>query len=731
MSDYLRFWHLKESIFLRDLPDGSLFQTSNVRSVIPRLLHFAKENYPSVILITGETGIGKTSFLRWLYFHLSADTHDIWYIPLLSLEPQKGWLIKRLARFLGVAEKGPLRLEELLVKTARKLDQLVAEKRRLLVMIDDAHLIAKEEALGDLAAFLNIQSMGARCLSFVVSGVGNLQLQLGQNQSILSKVVMHYQFKSFSLEETLGYLKFRFELAGISNVFSKEAAIEIHHLARGVPGLINLLAENSLFEGYQKKSSRIEINLVKEASRYLTGFSQDLKKAEEPAIITEEETSDFVPIKTNPADSGEALDFPDEQITVVHQPSFHEDQPQHEEKVSPPSSVPITTTGRIQIETNFQSLPDLARGLATEPTRQSPWSWTSEVEQPENLGTITTNEASSGLSMEIPESQELQSSFDSFGSPIPSVFGETRSGWADLSQKSQENPNVEIAPFWGVLGPEESSSSLDARAHGGDLEPVNPVASEDPPKTKGRVEPSVLVEPTDSGDEPSVPVEPRVSVDGASVPVEPTLSVDQPLAPVEPTLSVDQPSVPVEPLVSAEPLVGVASGDSRVSSEDKGPRDSHPAKQNNGKILLPSPSSWVGLLANLAQLEELSFEGSQQKGVSPEVPPDSSSQHPGESQDEAESGGMSPEISALQEPEGHENEKPSDELPSVSTLPNIESTNPWVKSESIIRPPHHEPASQVPKKELKDPPIALSSLFISDSKPSQKEVQIQISRGVI
>ncbi len=272
MNDYLQFWQVEQSIFLGELSESEIFRTHGLDHGIPRLLHFAKENFPSVILLIGQAGTGKTSFLKWLIHNLSADTHDLFYIPVLGRETQKGWLIRRVAHYLGVQEKGSGNLQELMAKAAAKLDQLVQEKRRLLVLVDDAQWVGTDEAMADFSVFLNLQSLGARCLSFVIAGDQTFDAKLSEQSSIVSKVVMRLELKPLDLGETMAYIRYRCERAGCPPMFSPEAAQEIFAKTRGVPGLVNILAENCLFEAFQQGSKEIDQSLVQRALAHVSFF---------------------------------------------------------------------------------------------------------------------------------------------------------------------------------------------------------------------------------------------------------------------------------------------------------------------------------------------------------------------------------------------------------------------------------------------------------------------------
>jgi hypothetical protein len=84
-------------------------------------------------------------------------------------------------------------------------------------------------------------------------------------------------------------------------MFSPQAAQEIFAKTRGVPGLVNILAENCLFEAFQKGSKEIDQSLVHRALAHVSFFGA-LKESlqETPAIPPEDQKKQILPRAPQP-----------------------------------------------------------------------------------------------------------------------------------------------------------------------------------------------------------------------------------------------------------------------------------------------------------------------------------------------------------------------------------------------------------------------------------------------
>lgn len=105
-------------------------------------------------------------------------------------------------------------------------------------------------------------------LTMVLCGHPQLEanLRLAINEALAQRLVLRVHLRSLHPEEVDGYLRFRLELAGrTAKLFLPEAAEAIARAARGIPRLVDRLAEHCLLIALRGKRTEIDTEIVTEA----------------------------------------------------------------------------------------------------------------------------------------------------------------------------------------------------------------------------------------------------------------------------------------------------------------------------------------------------------------------------------------------------------------------------------------------------------------------------------
>lgn len=274
MSDYRTFWQVDRAVFLRPADVDRPFFTDALKAKLERAKQFSMGDR-ALVVVTGEPGSGKSTVARWFYECIPQDAHDVQLMSLVQRETDSGWLSPRLAELMGIRLPETTDSGQLLVHIASRLDDLIVEGRRLIVVIDAAHLASTPDALGEIAALLNVQALATPCLSFVLVGDTTLLETLERAVDLKAKVAFAVTLPRLTVEETQAYLAHRAATLGIPSPFELDAVAMIHARSQGVLAAIDAYAENCLVEAFEGGQRQITAEVAARAARHLTPGARD------------------------------------------------------------------------------------------------------------------------------------------------------------------------------------------------------------------------------------------------------------------------------------------------------------------------------------------------------------------------------------------------------------------------------------------------------------------------
>jgi general secretion pathway protein A len=215
-------------------------------------------------LLTGPTGVGKTSLWRMFLSRLPANRFQTVIVTLSALESAS------LLRLMVVAlneqpRTGKDRLFSLI------LNKIRASDRTTLLIIDEAHLLG-ESALTDLRLLLCAGMEQTQRVRLLLSGQEALLKTLSRQTlaDLLNRVTVRIHMGPLTKDQTVCYLDHRLKVfGGTEKLFAEEAKHRMHDHAGGMPRMLNSLATLCLIQGAAKKQKQLNSALVDEAAREL------------------------------------------------------------------------------------------------------------------------------------------------------------------------------------------------------------------------------------------------------------------------------------------------------------------------------------------------------------------------------------------------------------------------------------------------------------------------------
>ena len=269
MTKFFDYWKVERSVFLRPVEPSDLYLTEGLRADLDRLILLTRQ--PQILtLVTGSKGTGKSSILKWIHGNMPVSTHETLLTTMISAEKTSGWLTPRLGEFFGV----PLPVaagDNQLRSVVAQFDELIDEKRNLVVIIDAAHLGETSAAWQEVTGLMSLQALAGACVSFVLCGEPFIRELFATTPELATAMSFAIEILPLTAESTSSYITHRLRIAEINAEFTPESTALIFATTKGIIAKINALAENCLMECCHLGTRVVTPEIVHAASRYIGG----------------------------------------------------------------------------------------------------------------------------------------------------------------------------------------------------------------------------------------------------------------------------------------------------------------------------------------------------------------------------------------------------------------------------------------------------------------------------
>jgi general secretion pathway protein A len=254
---YEAYWGLQEPAFSLT-PDPRFLYLSRGHEDALMMLHYAISRNKGAAMLCGDIGLGKTTISRKLLEFLDPNTYRVVMIVNPILTPVQ--IMQEILTQLDLETTS--RNRQVLVQMLHdKLIEMYERGQRVVLIIDEAHLIRSTGTLEELRLLLNCQMNDQFLINLLLLGQLELRPKLEKVPALQQRISIRYTIKPLDVQETGSMIDFRLRTGGFTgeiNPFTPDAIYEIHKYSGGTPRLISQAADNALLVGCMQKLKRID-----------------------------------------------------------------------------------------------------------------------------------------------------------------------------------------------------------------------------------------------------------------------------------------------------------------------------------------------------------------------------------------------------------------------------------------------------------------------------------------
>jgi general secretion pathway protein A len=279
---YQDFFHLQEAPFSNAPDNKYYFNSGQHGEAMLRLMHAARSNV-GLALLVGDIGAGKTTLARRLLDELDEARYESALLVVVHSSITPEWLLKKIALQLGV-EKMPTEKIEILSAIYHRLLRIREEGRKAVVLIDEAQMLQTQELMEEFRGLLNLELPEQKLVTFIFFALSSIDKNLSLDEPLKQRVALRYSLGSMKVDSTVAYVRHRLRVAGCGKeLFQPRSLALIHSYSRGIPRLINIICDNSLFEAFLIKKETIDEEIVDSVATDL-GLQKTVSGAAAPGV---------------------------------------------------------------------------------------------------------------------------------------------------------------------------------------------------------------------------------------------------------------------------------------------------------------------------------------------------------------------------------------------------------------------------------------------------------------
>ena len=227
-------------------------------------LRKALEGDANFIILSGDSGVGKTTLIKYLKKELLPE--------YISIEAENEFqdakdLFMLIARHIGIGgnyvSKGAF-----FVRFDRYLHNLQDENKKILLIFDD-FAVTDDKLIKELTFLSNIKIRHQKLIKILFSGE-NISFSPSEPDKSTNSLVARCRLEPLNRSETNSYIDYKLQTAGINNrIFPTVTRQNIFLYSQGIPQDINKICDCALNLGHEKELWTVEPAVIEKCCQKL------------------------------------------------------------------------------------------------------------------------------------------------------------------------------------------------------------------------------------------------------------------------------------------------------------------------------------------------------------------------------------------------------------------------------------------------------------------------------
>lgn len=261
---YTQFYQLNKHPF-QLTPDADMLFVSEGHKNALSYFHYGLLQGEGFVVLTGNSGVGKTTLIKSLIKDISADQH-ITAATITAANLDAFGVLETISSGFGLKFENKTK-----VALMKGINDFVAQNykknSRVLLIVDEAQTLLPE-ALEELRLLSNLEQKGKSLMQIFLVGQQELTSTLlaSEFEQLRQRIIASYHLAALNEVDVEKYIKHRLSKAGWNRnpEIHQDIYKEIYRWSTGIPRKINLICDRLFLYGYTTETHNLALSDIEQ-----------------------------------------------------------------------------------------------------------------------------------------------------------------------------------------------------------------------------------------------------------------------------------------------------------------------------------------------------------------------------------------------------------------------------------------------------------------------------------